>query len=98
MSDQLAELAREMRELRKLNDGQSALLAKIDMALTGDSARGIVGIVISQKALADRMDAAEADIEDLKKEKWFSRLGQSAIAGAAGAAAMWLKSKFFGEN
>ncbi len=94
MSD-IVTLTAEVSELRRLNEHQSKLLTRIDLALTGDTERGIIGMVESQRAMAVRISTAENDIAELKREKWFARLGQSAVAGAVGAAAMWLKSRFF---
>lgn len=94
----LSTLTEEVGKLRRLNEEQSKLLSRIDLALVGDTARGIVGMVEGQRALAARITTAETDIAELKREKWFARLGQSAVAGAVGACAMWLKSRFFGGN
>jgi hypothetical protein len=94
---ELDTLTNEVRALRLLNEEQSRLLARVDLALTGDAARGIVGVVEGQRALGLRLTTAEADIAELKREKWFARLGQSAVAGILGGVAVWFKAKVLGE-
>ena len=97
MSLELEKLAAELKEIKAQNAAQTALLMRMDMAITGDPARGLVGLVELQKALAARVSSAEESIMVLQRERWFARLGQSAVAGAVGAAGVWLKVRFFGE-
>ena len=113
MADNNPEIEARLRAVEEQNAEQLTMLRDIKLAITGDGALGITGIVATAKSAHRRLDderEARMSLErstkermdkieaDAEKEKWVGRIGSGVVGAAIAGAGLYLKGLIFGNG